>query len=204
MTPVLDFVELFEKENKEPRSLLDIGCGTCREGEQFLARGIALTGVDQDGETIRKVQEQLPEGKFVTADAAVWLGKTQSQYDGILIRRPDVIFRFDNWASVFEQLPLVLHPGGSVLVTTPGQSEAGICAKWLRNVAAVVRISKTGMAEENFMVQAEELHTVEKKENSKRQRIRDLSWEDDQPCLVCDLRTGRCTVVSDKEDEKNG
>jgi trans-aconitate methyltransferase len=199
--PMLDFAALFQKKEKYPHSLLDIGCGPCLEGEQLLARGITLTGIDQDGETIGKVQERLPEGKFITADAAFWLDKTQNRYDAILVRRPDLIFRSENWKRVFELLPSVLKPGGSVIVTTPGQSEATMCAKWLRNAAENVRMILTGISEESFMVKADHFKKVEKQDNSKNKLIQELSWEDDQPALVCDLRTGRCTVFTNKEDE---
>ena len=198
---MLDFAALFQKKEKYPHSLLDIGCGPCLEGEQLLARGITLTGIDQDGETIGKVQERLPEGKFITADAAFWLDKTQNRYDAILVRRPDLIFRSENWKRVFELLPSVLKPGGSVIVTTPGQSEAAMCAKWLRNAAEDVRMILIGISEESFMVKADHFKKVEKQDNSKNKLIQELSWEDDQPALVCDLRTGRCTVVTNKEDE---
>jgi trans-aconitate methyltransferase len=198
---MLDFAALLRKENKGVHSLLDIGCGPCLEGEQLLAGGIDLTGIDQDGETIAKVQKRLPEGIFITADAAFWLEKTQNQYDAILIRRPDLIFRSENWKRVFALIPSVLKPGGSVLVTTPGQSEAGLCVKWLRLAAEEVRVTQTGIPEENFMVRANHFKKVEKQRNSKSRLIQELSWEDDQPTLVCDLRTGRCTVVTNKEGE---
>jgi trans-aconitate methyltransferase len=199
--PVLDFAALFQNENKNLHSLLDIGCGPCLEGEPLLARGIALTGIDQDGETIKNVQERLTKGKFITADAAFWLAKTQERYDAILIRRPDLIFRSENWKRVFELLPSVLKPGGSVIVTTPGQSEASMCTKWLRLSAEDVRMTQTGISEENFMIRANHFKNVEKQDNTKIKLIQELSWEDDQPSLVCDLRTGRCTVVTNKEDE---
>jgi trans-aconitate methyltransferase len=203
---MLNFAEEFRRENNYPENLLDIGCGPCLEGEQLLAHGISLTGVDQDGETILEVQKRLPGGKFVTADAAIWLQKADTRFDAILIRRPDLIFRSENWHSVFRMIPLVLKPDGRVVVTTPGQSEAGMCAEWLRETAEKVSVSRTGISEEAFLVKADDFREKEKEKEEPsgvNRLIQDLSWEDDQPYMVCDLRTGQCTVVTDKEDNTN-
>ena len=198
-----DFAEEFRREGTYPERVLDIGCGPCPEGEQFLAHGIHLTGVDQDGETIRNVQRRLPKGEFVTADAAIWLEATARRYDAILIRRPDLIFRSRNWHAVFQKIPSVLKPGGSVIVTTPGRSEAGMCAKWLRELADQVHLSETGFSEEAFLVRAEDFKETDKKKNDRTRLIQDLSWEEDQPAMVCDLRTGQCTAITDKEETEN-
>lgn len=204
---MLNFVELFHEKGGYPENLLDIGCGPCPEGEQLLAHGISLTGVDQDGETIRRVQRQLPEGNFVTADAAVWLAGNNRRYDAILIRRPDLIFRSENWHSVFRKIPSALKPGGRVIVTTPGQSEAGMCVKWLEETADKVRLSETGLSEEAFLVRAEDFREADNRDNDRNRLIENLSWEDDQPHMVCDLRTGQCTVITEgmtNEDKHTG
>lgn len=203
MISMLDFAEMYRRDGRYPQSLLDIGCGPCLEGEQLLAHGISLTGIDQDGETIRYVQKRLPGGIFVTADAALWLAGTDCRYDAILIRRPDLIFRSENWHSVFRRMPFVLKKGGRVIVTTPGQSEAGICMKWFREIADKVCVSRTGESEEAFSVSAEEFRKTDKKNNDRNTLIQELSWEDDRPQMVCDLRTGRCTVIMDKEETTN-
>lgn len=203
MITVLELADEFLREGKYPESLLDIGCGPCFEGEDLISRGIALTGIDQDEETVGRVQERLPEGRFITADAAVWLRETDSRYDAVLVRRPDLIFRSQNWHAVFQRIPLVLDPDGMVIVTTPGQSEAGMCEKWLRETADKVSVSKIGHAEEAFLVKAEEIRKTDEKGNDMNSLIQSLSWEDDQPHMVCDLRTGLCTVVTDKEKGEN-
>lgn len=197
---MLDFAGLLSQEDRVPECVLDLGCGMCPEGEQFLSRGISLTGVDQDGETIQNVQTRLPEGTFVTADAALWLRRTSSRYDAVLIRRPDLIFRSGNWHSVFQRLPSVLKPGGRVMVTTPGRSEAGICQKWLQETADTVSCSRTGEPEEEYLVRAENFRIQDEKDNERDRLIQSLSWEDDRPQMVCDLRTGRCTAVPEKEE----
>ncbi|MGI6052867.1 MAG: class I SAM-dependent methyltransferase [Bilifractor sp.] len=200
---------------KYPENVLDIGCGDCPEGEQFLSRGIRFTGVDQDEETIRKVQERLPEGAFIAADAVTWMGRTDSRFDAILIRRPNLIFQSANWHRIFSRIPFILKDHGIVIVTTPGRSESAMCAKWLREAGGKVEVKETNIPEEGFLMKADDFHVNEEKEknrenannienniednndnnneNDRSQLIQALSW-DDQPHMVCDLRTGRCTT----------
>lgn len=185
-----------------PGTLLDIGCGACIEGESIIAGGIALTGIDQDGETIREVRERLPEGNFITADAAHWLAETDQCFDAVLVRRPDLMFRPENWHAVFQRLSGVLKEGGKVIVTTPGRSEAGIASKWLRESADTVRLTEINEEEEGFLVSAENIKAVKENENDRSRLIQDLSW-DDAPRMICDLRTGRCTVIKEKEEREN-
>lgn len=199
MISMMNFAEMFRREGRYPEKLLDIGCGPCPEGEQLLAHGISLTGVDQDGETIAGDAERLPGGKFVTSDAAVWMAKADRQYDAILIRRPDLIFRSENWHAVFRRIPGVLKRGGCVIVTTPGRSEAGMCVKWLREIADEVRLENTGESEEAFLVRAENFREMDQEDNDRNRLIQDLSWEDDRPHMVCDLRTGLCTAITEEE-----
>ena len=203
MKGALNFAGAFRRGKKYPETLLDIGCGLCREGEELLARGIALTGIDQDGETIRSVQKRLPAGHFIAADAAAWLAGTDRRYDAVLIRRPDLIFRSANWHAVFQRIPYVLKEGGRVIVTTPGRSEAGLAAKWLRESADPVDLMETGEPEEGFWVRAENWKAEPQKKNERSSLIQDLAWEDDAPQRICDLRTGLCTGITDQEETEN-
>ncbi|MGI6178134.1 MAG: class I SAM-dependent methyltransferase [Eubacterium sp.] len=203
MNDTLNFAEAFRRGDDYPRKLLDIGCGLCLEGEDIIACGTSLVGVDQDGETIRKAQNRLPEADFFTADAALWLAGTATRFDAVLMRRPDLIFRSENWHAVFRRIPYVLKEGGRVIVTTPGRSEAELAAKWLRESAGNVRLTEINEAEEAFLVSAEDFMTMEKKENDRTRLIQDLAWEDDEPHPVCDLRTGQCTMITDKEENEN-
>lgn len=203
MKNTLNFAEAFRRGDDYPRKLLDIGCGLCLEGEDIIVRGIALVGVDQDGEAIRKAQERLPEADFFTADAALWPAGTATRFDAVLMRRPDLIFRSENWHSVFRRIQYVLKEGGRVIVTTPGRSEAELAAKWLRESAGNVRLTEINEAEEAFLVSAEDFITMGKRENDISRLIQNLAWEDDEPQMVCDLRTGQCTMITDKEENEN-
>jgi hypothetical protein len=110
------------------------------------------------------------------------------------------MFRFKNWHIVFCRIPYVLKPGGRVIVTTPGQSEAEICAGWLREIAYNVHLSKTGFSEEAFLVRAEDVREINKKSNGRERLIQSLSWQDEEPPRVCDLRTGLCTAITNEEE----
>ena len=204
---MLDFAELFRRNGRYPEKLLDVGGGLCQEGEQILARSIFLTGIDQDGETIRNVQKRLPQGKFAAAEAALWMENQHQKFDAILIRRPDVIFRSKNWRRIFRKLQTALSENGRVAVTTPGMSEAKLCERWLQDMAVTVERSATGMAEEEFIVTAEDFRQPDRADGTADNRqtslIQSLVWEDDQPHMVCDLRTGKCTMAAGGENPKS-
>lgn len=197
---MLNFAEAFRRKDRYPQTLLDIGCGMCFEGEILLSRGIALTGIDQDGETIRQVRKRLSAGNFITADAAQWMAGAGHRYDAILIRRPDLIFRSENWHAVFQRIPYVLEEGGRVIVTTPGRSESELAAKWLRESAETVRLKEIDEVEEAFLISAENVKAIKQIDDERNLLIQKLAWEDDAPQMMCDLRTGLCTVITDKEE----
>jgi SAM-dependent methyltransferase len=201
-------LELLKKDGRYPEKILDIGCGPCLEGERILDKGISLTGIDQDEETIERVRERLPRGVFIAADAARWLEQADGEkdkYDAVLLRRPDLIFRSENWYQVFRRLPKVIREGGRAVVTTPGESEARLCGKWLSETADAVERSETGIDEEGFVVTAEDFvkNTGEEIDDARASLIRSLSWEDDRPGLVCDVRTGKCTVDFGEEKTRD-
>ena len=197
-----DFTIFLQKDGHIPGSLLDIGCGLCEEGRDILAKGIRLTGIDQDGETIRKVQKRLPRGKFIIGDAAYLPDRMQEKYDAVLIRRPDVIFSCQNWERVFQTLPAVLNQDGIVIVSTPGQSEARICADWLRKTFRSVHTAEIRQKEEEYMIRAEDMKQTSVHTDPKKLLIQSLSWDENEPHMVCDLRTGKCTVVSDEKESE--
>lgn len=197
-----DFVSLLRGNGRQISNVLDLGCGTCEEGQQILDAGMALTGVDQDSETIEKVRQKFPSGRFIAANAALWLSNRTEKYDAVLIRRPDVIFQNRNWKQVFAALPGVLHPDSIVLVTAPGCSEAEICQKWLAETAEKTELIHTGRKDEAYMATAEKIRKTEPVQTIQDSLIRDLSWEDENRRMVCDLLTGKCTVIDETEEER--
>jgi SAM-dependent methyltransferase len=187
--------------------VLDLGCGTCEEGESLLAAGVELTCVDQDGETIARLRQRIPEADLVAADAAQWLAAGNGPFDVVLMRRPDLFHRARNWRQAFDLLPGVLAPEGRVVVTTPGEGEARLAERWLAELAATVRVTKTDEAEEGFAIVAEDMRKAEApddttgspRDDGRASLVRSLAWEGDEPAMVCDVRTGTCTVVSDDQ-----
>jgi SAM-dependent methyltransferase len=176
--------------------VLDIGCGPCTEAEALLARGVELTGIDQDEETMERVRERVPQATFITGDAQQWLQGSSGGYDVVLMRRPDVIFRNESWRRIFGLVPRAAGPQGLVVVTTPGRSEAAIAERWLREVADDVSTTQLEDDEERFAVVARSVHE-KGTDMGTNSLIQQLAWYDDAPVMVCDVRTGQCTVVSD-------
>lgn len=204
MTEVLKLLRLTpdgrEGADYRPR-VLDLGCGPCEEGDALLAAGARLTCVDQDGETNALVRERIPEAEVVTADAAQWLAAGRGPYDAVLVRRPDLFHRVRNWQQVFDLIPAVLAPGGRVVVTTPGRGEARLVERWLSGYSGTVTEIETGTAEEGYAIVAENVRKVEApdgslRDNERASLVQSLMWEDDEPAMVCDVRTGKCTMVS--------
>lgn len=198
------FTEVIGKKGGQTISLLDIGCGSCEEGEELLESGFLLTGIDQDGETIQRVRKRLPAGRFITEDAAHWLEIQDDAYDVILIRRPDLAHRPKNWHRIFQLLPTALKADGMVIATTPGEREMMICRKWLEESGGVIEAARLKQTEEEFLVKAKNLVKSDTEKNPVEDLIRTLSWNDSRPHMVCDLRTGRCTAIEDVNLENDG
>lgn len=187
--------------------VLDLGCGPCEEGEPLLAAGVELTCVDQDGETIARARRRIPEAELVAADAAAWLAAGQGPFDAVLMRRPDLFCRARNWRQVFDLLPEALAPDGRVVVTTPGRGEASLARRWLEELAGRVKVLETDEEEEGFEIVAEDVRRAEApdgttgtdpRDEKHASLVRSLAWEGDEPAMVCDVRTGQCTAVSDE------
>jgi trans-aconitate methyltransferase len=186
--------------------VLDVGCGPCEEGESLLEAGVRLTCIDQDGETISRVRQRISEAELVAADAAQWLAAGHGPYDVVLMRRPDLFHRARSWRQVFRLLPKALAPDGRVVVTTPGRGEARLAERWLAELAGTVNVAETDEEEEGFAIVAEDMRKAEApddtagdpRDDERASLVRSLAWEGDEPAMVCDVRTGRCTVVSDE------
>ena len=193
-------------EGADPPRVLDLGCGPCEEGEALLAADVRLTCVDQDGETMALVRARIPGAEVVTADAAQWLAAGHGPYDAVLVRRPDLFHRVRNWRQVFDLVPAALAPGGRVVVTTPGRGEARLVERWLAGYAGTVTVTRTNETEEGYAIMADDVRRVElpanatgadPRDDDRASLVRSLAWEGDEPAMVCDVRTGKCTVVTD-------
>ena len=171
---------------KRPLSVLDIGCGLCTEAEELVQSGIELTGIDQDGETIEKNRQRMPNVNWIVGDAAHW--HTDQVYDAVLIRRPDILMRPQSWQAVFRRLPEWTQ--GPVIVTTFGKSEAKTAEQALNKIAGKVTCRQTNDPEDSYVIQAEDIQKPQKTNDL----VQSLSW-DDQPGMVCDVRTGKCTPL---------
>jgi SAM-dependent methyltransferase len=188
-------------------SVLDIGCGRCEEAEELLDHSVHLTGIDLDGETIQKLQKRFPKAWFITADAAQWLTMNDEKFDYVLIRRPDAAHRPQSWKRVFQGLAGSLKKVGRVIVTTPGRKEMEMCRRWLAECGGETEVAMIDLPEEEYLLKAEKLMKGSRQVNS---LLHELTWQEDEAPLVCDLRTGRCTTGESipvdeekKEDKEN-
>lgn len=190
-----------------PLRLLDVGCSDCAEGESLIQNGIALTGIDLDEVTLRKTRSRLPLARFIGADAATFTLNSQTPFNAILIRRPDVLFQATRWQQVFKRLPDWLQKDGLVLITAPEQTEAAMVKNWLVNAGfKTVVLSQTGIADEQFLITAKEYEADKNRDADVPQPLPNvLMWSDetDGEAMVCDIKTGQCTPVNTKNNFKN-
>ncbi|MGI6217911.1 MAG: class I SAM-dependent methyltransferase [Coriobacteriales bacterium] len=177
--------------------VLDLGCSTCEEGESLLEAGVHLTCVDQDGVTMEQTAKRLPAATCIASDAARFVPKSGERFDVVLMRRPDVAIQKERWHAVFGKIPSWIAKDGRVIVTTPGAWEARIVRTWLKEIG-------TRNIKEVVMDWKDEQHVliadgIEPRDElpSEQTPAEMLAWESDEIPMVCDVRTGKCTPVSE-------
>jgi len=177
---------------RRPLRVLDLGCADCPEGEEIVAAGAVLVGVDLDEAAIMAARDRLPGASFTCGDAADELRVQQVPFDVVLLRRPDLFAQPDRWRQILAAAATCLVPEGRVLVTTPGPDEARLGRKWL-DEAGFGSIGETALdaAGERFVVTARE---PGRRPASPGPPLPAgvVRWDGDDEVEVCDVRTGTC------------
>lgn len=113
--------------------LLEIGCGVAEDAGEWPAMGVAeYVGVDLDETAIAQARARWPGLTFLCADAARLPETAVGRFHAVLIRRPDLFARPENWRQVFAALPALLLPQGRILVTLLGAGETAVARRWLK------------------------------------------------------------------------
>ena len=104
--------------------VLDLGCGTGRPiAEQLVARGLAVTGVDQSSRMLELARARLPRGR--------WLASRIEDFTPPPDKLPfaaaiawDSLFHVprEHHAAVFARLRTALRPGGRFALTVGGSA----------------------------------------------------------------------------------
>ena len=104
-----DFVMRFA-----PGTVLDAGCGTGRVGRELARRGVAVAGVDIDGEMLGTARSKAPEVEWILGDlASIDLGR---RFDAIVMAGNVMIFLApDSEAAVVANLAHHLRPDGVLI-----------------------------------------------------------------------------------------
>lgn len=58
-------LELLQQEGVQPKTLLDLACGTGSSTAPFVARGLQVVGLDASADMLREAQRKLPDTSFV-------------------------------------------------------------------------------------------------------------------------------------------
>jgi SAM-dependent methyltransferase len=98
--------------------LLNVGCGAYPSARMLrnALSAWALYGVDLDGDALRRARRDTPSLRLVQSDAKDLPGLARARFGLVLVRHPDV-HRRAAWCRIIPQLPALLAPGGSLLIT---------------------------------------------------------------------------------------
>lgn len=107
------------------RDVLDVGCAGGDLARALRLRGCRVTGIEYDpvaAEAARPDLEHLVIGDLETMDLAEALG--DRRFDAVVLG--DVLEHLRDPAAVLRQVPGVLRPGGSVVVSIPNVAHASV------------------------------------------------------------------------------
>lgn len=101
-------------QSYDVRSVLDAGCGTGRVGRELARRGLAVVGIDIDGEMLARARRKAPDVDWRLADlATVEAGRT---FDAVVAAGNVMIFLTPGTErDVIANLARHLSPGGMLV-----------------------------------------------------------------------------------------
>jgi 2-polyprenyl-3-methyl-5-hydroxy-6-metoxy-1,4-benzoquinol methylase len=114
-----NFVEALLAGLPPKAHILDVGCGTGRpQSEQFLARGYAVTGVDQAENLLALARLRHPEATWI--ESAIEAFETTERFEAIVCW--DSLFHIERekHADLFKRFSQLLTPGGRLMITVGG------------------------------------------------------------------------------------
>jgi trans-aconitate 2-methyltransferase len=113
--PAADLIAQIKIEN--PKSIIDLGCGTGNSTEQLHARWpqAEITGLDSSASMLRQAAEHRPDWHWVENDVESW--KPDAQFD--LIFSNAVLHWLGNHALLFPRLFTFVATGGAMAVQMP-------------------------------------------------------------------------------------
>jgi SAM-dependent methyltransferase len=120
-----------------PPRALEVGCGESPAYEALIVTwpGWFYLGLDYDGAALRIARENWmrqtaqPSGSdphFIQADARELPGLLRTRFGLILVRHPDLFRHRGAWADILCALPVLLMPGGVLVITLYAPEEVEI------------------------------------------------------------------------------
>lgn len=99
--------------------LLEIGCGEGRGIELLNQHTTSYTAVDKIEESINKLAQKYPAGKFIAMNLPPLKGLADNSFDTIVSFQ--VIEHIENDKAYLKEIARVLKPGGKAYITTPNR-----------------------------------------------------------------------------------
>lgn len=113
------YLDRLTRDLAPPAAILDLGCGTGRPiAEHLLARGYAVTGVDQAEALLQLARERLPRGRWVCDRIERYA--PDGQYDGAVMW--DALFHIPRplHEPILHRVLACLRPGARLILTAGG------------------------------------------------------------------------------------
>ena len=120
-------MELLGTRLDDGSSVLDIGCGAGVPITQLLAKTFAVTGVDISSEMIRLAGANVPCASFVESDVTS-VEFDDSSFDAVVAFYSLFHIPREDHPRLFHRIRDWLKPGGYLMCTLSGESEAGYTA----------------------------------------------------------------------------
>lgn len=108
--------------------LLDVGCGAYPAADTLRGTlpGWTLYGVDVDVDALRRARLRAPDLHLIQADARGLPALLRATFGLILVRHPDLYRNRAAWSRIIPALPVLLGPGGVLLVALFAPEEVDI------------------------------------------------------------------------------
>jgi SAM-dependent methyltransferase len=110
-----------------PKTILDVGCGSGMDFLSLVKQGSSVVGVDIDPKAIEKARPRLTEVRVMDVEREEWPAEWRARFD-VVAFCDSLEHVVDPWRTLQGVRPL-LRPGGRVVVSLPNLRQWRVLAK---------------------------------------------------------------------------